>query len=1408
MEIILRNNFLSCLLILTGYLTCSCFNHFSAQALLNNGANINAVSGVYIHVNGSVENNIGTVNIDALGGLPAELYVTQDVINSSDLIVEGHIRLLGDWYNHSNFTSNNGTIFLQGANQLISGTVETNFFNLTLDGSGVKTQEINAFSNGILDLKHLELQTEVFSFYVENTAVNSVQRTSGFVSSLNGGFLSRRTAQIDTYLFPVGSSVGTMRYRPVELRPTVSPNNTFEVRMANLDATIEGFDRTLTDSNVCQLNPLFYHQINRPSGVSSVDLNIFYNELEDGAWAGISNWKQSNVKWEYIYGSSSAAAAPLSYAFSNEWNDFDDVPYILAHINQIPIFDSIPPICQNDLAPVLPNISLNGFSGTWSGSIDSGLTGIQTFTFTPDANQCAQSTVISVEVMELPQIDGILMTEDIACFGEEGMIEIQSTGSNMMYGMNGSEMVYSNQFTILSGTHVISIMDEYGCSSSINEVITEPTEIEIQTSVENILCPEGTGSIDLDISGGTPGYTIVWNDELLQEDIAGLAAGNYFCLVTDDNDCQDSITVEVIETLSDEPALIVNNTGPTQLTCLTTEIEVEAIGGTDFIWSAGTSTNTALNIITEPGNYFVDYLDSNGCELQMNLVISQDLTTPTVDIDNLSNSSNELNCNHPEIVLFGSGADNYIWEDTINNISTTVSSPGEYQVVGVGWNGCTDSATIVITSDFSTPSIFIQNLSGTDTLNCNTTSIDLEVAGASTYEWANELGSSAQITILTGGIYIVTGTGTNGCVNTDSIEIIEIPFPTLSVNSETICSGNSIELVAVASIPGGVYTWSGGLGNSSSVTVSPISNAFYTVDYELEGCQSNTATSTIVVLPTPVVSISGPSSVCSAQSVTLTGEPSLPGGVYEWFPGGELSNSITVYPSETNIYGLCYTLDGCPSDTAEINVEVIPTPIVTLQDVSICEGESGTLTAQPSILGGTYNWVPLGYATQSITESPDTTTSYSVLYSANGCLSQLTTATIFVNPIPELMIEDIGICQGQSGVLVAMASIDGGSYIWTGYNETSSMLEVSPDFTSNYTVSYEINDCLSSIETAIVTVTEQPILSVIDQGICEGESISISANPSVLGGNYLWLPGNETSASITVNPNVTTDYQVMYELNGCETDYEILTVTVDPMPIATFDVNITSGCPPLNVVFTNTTDNTSGCTWTINNGSFFNGCTNSGYTFWDEGCYDITLTTETPNGCPGIMTMDSLICVLPSPNIDFSVSPNQISYGSSEVIFVNNSTNAVDYFWDFGDGNNDTIYNPNPYEYEINDETFFTVTLNGMTDLGCTNSLQLEIFVNQDVTIFAPNTFTPDGDGLNDSWFPTISAGIDEEFFDVQIYNRWGELIFQAKDFYSAWDGTYQGIKVPVGTYTYRINYKEKKSELREFIVGHVSLVR
>ena len=211
-----------------------------SQVIQNNGAVIKAEPGSFIYVNGSLVNGSGVLDVDGMANSHAELFVTEDITNDGAFIGNGYIRLLGNWYNNFAFDANFGTVFFEGGNQLISGSSESHFYNLTLDGSGLKTQGVNAFSEGILDLKHIELQTEIYSFYVENEDLNSVIRTSGFVSSLNGGYLSRKTNQVDDYLFPVGSSLGILRYRPVIIKPLDNSSNTFTTRLANLDATNEG----------------------------------------------------------------------------------------------------------------------------------------------------------------------------------------------------------------------------------------------------------------------------------------------------------------------------------------------------------------------------------------------------------------------------------------------------------------------------------------------------------------------------------------------------------------------------------------------------------------------------------------------------------------------------------------------------------------------------------------------------------------------------------------------------------------------------------------------------------------------------------------------------------------------------------------------------------------------------------------------------------------------------------------------------------------------------------------------------------------------------------------------------------------------------------------------------------------
>ena len=125
---------------------------------------INARPGCFIRVNGSLLNeSSGFIDVSGNASSQAELFVSEDITNNALFRLNGHTRLLGNWFNNFAFDANFGTVFFEGGNQLISGSSESHFYNLTLDGSGLKTQEVNAFSEGVFDLKHIELQTEIYS---------------------------------------------------------------------------------------------------------------------------------------------------------------------------------------------------------------------------------------------------------------------------------------------------------------------------------------------------------------------------------------------------------------------------------------------------------------------------------------------------------------------------------------------------------------------------------------------------------------------------------------------------------------------------------------------------------------------------------------------------------------------------------------------------------------------------------------------------------------------------------------------------------------------------------------------------------------------------------------------------------------------------------------------------------------------------------------------------------------------------------------------------------------------------------------------------------------------------------------------------------------------------------------------
>jgi gliding motility-associated-like protein len=238
------------------------------------------------------------------------------IFNTSSVSGNGFYKIEQDWINNGNYACDNSIVELYGdTKQLITSDNATNtiYHTLILTGNGTNENRkkelvsIDASTNitGTLILNDRELSTLTNSFFVINPNLNSIQfdatfQDEGMVSSLNPGYLYRATNQTNVYVFPLGSSNGIRRFRPIAISPLASNQNNFRARLNNFDSNVDSFDRNLTDDQSKDLNPNFYHSINCPEGLNSnATIEIGYL-FSDGIFDGISNWDLSLYQWNSL----------------------------------------------------------------------------------------------------------------------------------------------------------------------------------------------------------------------------------------------------------------------------------------------------------------------------------------------------------------------------------------------------------------------------------------------------------------------------------------------------------------------------------------------------------------------------------------------------------------------------------------------------------------------------------------------------------------------------------------------------------------------------------------------------------------------------------------------------------------------------------------------------------------------------------------------------------------------------------------------------------------------------------------------------------------------------------------------------------------------------------------------------
>jgi gliding motility-associated-like protein len=348
--------------------------------------------------------------------------------------------------------------------------------------------------------------------------------------------------------------------------------------------------------------------------------------------------------------------------------------------------------------------------------------------------------------------------------------------------------------------------------------------------------------------------------------------------------------------------------------------------------------------------------------------------------------------------------------------------------------------------------------------------------------------------------------------------------------------------------------------------------------------------------------------------------------------------------------------------------------------------------------------------------------------------------------------------------------------------------------------------------TQIITITA--IYPTVDAGpnqtLCEGQATTLNALFTPAATVISW--NNGVLNNVPFTPSVGTSIYTVTANNYECISTDQLSILVHPIPVVGLMPDENIGCLPFAVEFTNLSSSDAGlvsCTWNLGDGTVINGCNGFSHIYQVAGVFDVTLTTTDGNGCTISNTFDNLIYVEPNPIADFTASNYNLNnlLTNTEVDFINNSTGASTYFWSFGDDTYSTQLNPS-HNYDTEFTENFSVMLVAYSALGCPDTTYQNFTVTEELIYYIPNTFTPDGDAFNNTFQPVFTSGFDPFDFNLYIFNRWGEIIFESHDATVGWDGTYNGELMQNGTYTWKIDFKSRVNDKKYQAVGHVNLLR
>lgn len=773
------------------------------------------------------------------------------------------------------------------------------------------------------------------------------------------------------------------------------------------------------------------------------------------------------------------------------------------------------------------------------------------------------------------------------------------------------------------------------------------------------------------------------------------------------------------------------------------------------------------------------------------------------------------------------GAGNYA-NANCETVTTICSAPGEVLSVsfsvfsmyntGSGW----DWMVIYDGPDMSSPILFDNRVG----------SPDITVGTDCTYD-GNSLAFCASSGCLTFRFYatsVVNKAGWEAIVSSNN-----------SSNSPTfnqvppICAGEQLAPLPTTSINGITGTWSPALNNMATTT--------YTFTPNPGQCSPST-TMTIEVHPLNIPTFTQVDPICAGEPLAPLPTTSLEGISGTWSPA--INNMATTTYTFTPNATQC-------ADTYTMTIEVYQAPTFT-QVPDICIYEPLYPLPTTSLEGIQGTWSP----------ALDNTTTTTYTFTPNSGQCNLTQdMTITVNPLPTATIDGtIAVCKDGNEPTITFTGANGTApYTFTysinngpeqNVTSTGDVATITAPTTTVGTYNYDLisvqdasSTACSNAQFGTATVTVNPLPSATiseNKEACQfGEDPSITftgtGGTSPYTFTYIDYLGNTQTVSSNAQGIATittpTDIPGTYDISLISVqDASPITcssavtgqnavITVHALPDATI-TGINEICQKEEqpfIIFEGIDGLTNNYifTYSLNDKpeqtiSSIDGTAQIGVSTTNKGSYTYKfISVEDPvTGCSQLVNESHTINVLLKPKAAFTANPKNVTTADWFSQMKNLSENADSYLWDFGDGTSSTEFEV-LHEFPSDMPGTYNVKLSAFTDEGCSDTAVVIVTVSEDLIYYIPNSFTPDQNYFNEKFKPIFFSGFDKSQYTFQIFNRWGELIFESHDTEIGWDGTY-GVKgggyLSEGVYIWKITVGVIDTDEIRTLEGHVNLLR